>query len=363
MRRKRVVLAGAGHAHLPILRRAQEFASRDIELLLISPDGFWYSGLATGVLGGRHGKGDNYLDPETLLPPGQYIRDQVTGLDVAQRRIHLQSGDDISYDALSFDLGSVNPVLAGDNDGLIAVKPIANLTKLRSMVEDRGRRGVNFDAGTGGVAIVGSGVTAFEVAANLCALATRLGDRIAISIHGRAPLPGLPTGARDFLLQHLAAHGVSFHLGADVVSADARCLHMTDGTKKCYAMAINATGLVPPPMLAALGLPLAENGALLTDGNLQCDDGIFAGGDCIAFRGHPLAPVGVHAVRQAPILLHNLLAALDGTPLRPFRPRRRHCSIINLGDGTGLAMWGGFWLQGRIALVVKDFVDYRFIDR
>lgn len=363
MRRKRVVLAGAGHAHLPILRRAQEFATRDIELLLISPDGFWYSGLATGVLGGQHDKGQNYLNPETLLSPGQYIRDQVIGLDIAQRRIHLKRGGDISYDVLSFDLGSVTPILAGDNYGLVAVKPIANLTTLRSMVEDCIRRGAGFDAGAGGVAVVGSGVTAFEVAANLCALATRLGGRMPISIHGRAPLSGLPSGARDFLLRQLTAHGVSFHFGADVISADAGCLHMADGTQKSYAIAINATGLVPPPILAALGLPLADNGALLTDENLQCDGGIFAGGDCIAFRGHPLAPVGVHAVRQAPILLHNLLATLEGRSLRPFHPRRRHCSIINLGDGTGLAVWGRFWLQGRIALLVKDFVDYRFIDR
>jgi NADH dehydrogenase FAD-containing subunit len=46
---KRVVLLGAGHAHLYALKRAREFARRGYELVVVAPDAFWYSGLATAA--------------------------------------------------------------------------------------------------------------------------------------------------------------------------------------------------------------------------------------------------------------------------------------------------------------------------
>jgi hypothetical protein len=49
---KRAILVGAGHAHLLAAKRASEFTRRGYELVVISPGAFWYSGLATGMLGG-----------------------------------------------------------------------------------------------------------------------------------------------------------------------------------------------------------------------------------------------------------------------------------------------------------------------
>jgi hypothetical protein len=39
---------------------------------------------------------------------------------------------------------------------------------------------------------------------------------------------------------------------------------------------------------------------------------LVGGGDCINFQDSPLEKVGVYAVRQNPVLLHNLMAAMDG---------------------------------------------------
>jgi hypothetical protein len=66
------------------------------------------------------------------------------------------------------------------------------------------------------------------------------------------------------------------------------------------------------------------------------------------------AGVGVYAVREAPVLCHNLLASLGGRPLRRFRPRRRFLLILNLGDGTGLLTWGPFSWHSRLAFRLKD---------
>jgi NADH dehydrogenase FAD-containing subunit len=88
---------------------------------------------------------------------------------------------------------------------------------------------------------------------------------------------------------------------------------------------------------------------------------VRGGGDCIAFEGRELAKIGVYAVRAAPVLHHNLLAALEGRPPWAFRPQRRFLLIVNLGDGTGLATWGPLYWRSRLMFQLKDWIDRRFL--
>ncbi|HEV3263855.1 MAG TPA: hypothetical protein VG013_43875 [Gemmataceae bacterium] len=74
-----------------------------------------------------------------------------------------------------------------------------------------------------------------------------------------------------------------------------------------------------------------------------------------------MARVDVYAVREAPVLWHNLLATLQGRPLRRFRPQRRFLLILNLGDGTGLLTWGPFSWHSRPAFWLKDRIDRAFL--
>ena len=73
---KRAVLIGAGHAHLYAAKRAREFTRRRFELVVIAPDAFWYSGLATGVLGGTYPSVMDRIDVRELLGgDGRFIED------------------------------------------------------------------------------------------------------------------------------------------------------------------------------------------------------------------------------------------------------------------------------------------------
>ena len=60
---KHVVLVGAGHAHLHVAKCAAAFG----RLTLIDPGLFWYSGIATGMLGGTYDRADDVIDPKTLV--------------------------------------------------------------------------------------------------------------------------------------------------------------------------------------------------------------------------------------------------------------------------------------------------------
>ena len=88
---------------------------------------------------------------------------------------------------------------------------------------------------------------------------------------------------------------------------------------------------------------------------------IFGGGDCIRFEKQPLDKVGVYAVRQNPILYHNLMAALERGNLQAFRPQNRYLLIYNLGNGTGIFYRGRWVLKGRLIFYLKDYIDRKFM--
>lgn len=84
----------------------------------------------------------------------------------------------------------------------------------------------------------------------------------------------------------------------------------------------------------------------------------------MAVEDRPLAKIGVYAVRESPVLFHNLLASLgrEGPhALRAFKPQRSFLLILNVGDGTGLAVWRRFFWHGRAAFWLRDFLDCRFL--
>jgi hypothetical protein len=71
--------------------------------------------------------------------------------------------------------------------------------------------------------------------------------------------------------------------------------------------------------------------------------------------------VGVYAVRQNPVLDHNLLAALEGRELIPFDPGGAYLLIFNMGNGKGI-FWKKNWVWGgRWAFYLKDYIDRRFM--
>jgi NADH dehydrogenase FAD-containing subunit len=134
-----IVLVGAGHAHLLIARQASQITRRGIRLTLVDPDVFWYSGLATGVLGGMYEAELDRVDPEPLMrrSGGEFLRDRVVGLDTGTRTVRLAEGDPLRYDVLSLNVGSTIDAgrAPGAEQHAWLVKPVENLWRLRQTLE------------------------------------------------------------------------------------------------------------------------------------------------------------------------------------------------------------------------------------
>lgn len=357
---RRVVLVGCGHAHLAVVRGAAGFAGRSTELVLVDPGLFWYSGRGSGVLGGRFTQAQASLDPERLAHASGagFVREAVTGLDRAAGAAILGSGRRIGYDLISFNVGSrvpVTPSLAAD---VIAMKPIGSLPALRErLVSAPGRTSV---------LVIGGGATGCEIAGNLLHLRDTHGLALTVTMATSAALilPDAPRSLRRRALESLAGRGARLLTSTAVEAVEPGWARLKPGGRVPCDIAIGAMGLAADPLVSRLGLPWRGAG-LRVSPNLQsiADLAVFAAGDCAAIEGCDLPKLGVHGVRAGPVLLGNLLAALDGRPLRPYRPQRSALSILDLADGQGLAMRAGFWFAGRSALWLKDRLDRRFLDR
>ncbi|MES1940854.1 pyridine nucleotide-disulfide oxidoreductase [Salinisphaera sp. T5B8] len=364
----RVVLVGAGHAHLHVAAYAQQLIDAGAEVTLVDPGKFWYSGRATGMLGGRFDPADDQIDARALIEAngGVFVAGRVTRVNRSQRRVHLADGQTLDYDRLSFNVGSgvASDTITGctPEANCWPVKPIANLASLRATLSQA------FAAGDAPpVAVIGGGNTGCEIAANIAALARRhapAGARPAIRLlqSGETLAPSLPSRARKRLAEKLTDLGIDIQYHRQITERRAGELICEDGARIAAAHAVIATGLVAHDWLEQLDL--AFDDGLVVDATLRSidDPRVFAVGDCAHVRGHALARLGVFGVRQAPVLLANLQASLDDGALTNYQPQSKWLSILDLGDGTGLATRGQHWWLGRSSVWLKHWLDRRFIE-
>ena len=368
MKTRSVTLVGAGHAHLQLVRSAPRLRAAGLEVTLIAPETFYYSGLASGVLSGALDQAEARIDVAALAAGFgvRHLTRPVVAIDRGARLLTLAGpeagGATVPYERLSLNIGSV----AADPHGLAAapgvwpIKPLAALLTLRTHIEAQlAARG-----GALRIVVAGGGQSALEIAASLCGLIERGGRAADILVIAPVFGASLPPAARARLMAVATARGIRFAVGAVVERTPGEC-RLSDGAVWPCDILVLAAGLAAPPLIAQLGLPVDGSGRLRVATTLQAigDRTIFAVGDCAVIEGHERPAAGVFGVRAAPVLLDNLAAPDDGAPARSYRPQSRWLSIMDLGDGRALAVRGHLWRLGRLALVLKRYLDLGFVRR
>jgi NADH dehydrogenase len=122
-------------------------------------------------------------------------------------------------------------------------------------------------------------------------------------------------------------------------------------------------GIAPNPFVEKLGVPLDRHGAVVVDQYLAVpgNPGLWALGDCAGIpnpKGGTYTTTAQNAEREGPVLADNILASIQGRPLRAFtyQPvgmmtalgRRRAVGQLYGRQFSGLpawAMWRGAYLS------------------
>ena len=352
-----LLLAGAGHAHLGVLRRWAEPSARHSRptgrIGLLSADGHaWYSGMLPGLLSGRYQLAECRIELDALCRAAgvELLIGQATGLDSASQQLQLSDGRVLDYCYLSLNLGAqpAMPAHFGRGIELLAVKPFS------AFIQGWQR----WQAAPQALAILGGGAAGVELALALAPQVPALSLLTASRL-----LAGHPPALRLRALRHLARAGVSVQEHCPVDTALDEQLLCGNRPVWQGQRVIVATGASALPWLASSGLACDAQGFIQINAQLQSTSHprVCAVGDCASLSHCPHN--GVYAVRQGAVLAQNLAALLHGQPLQAFRPQRRALALLATGDGGALASWAGLTCEGSLFGHWKDHLDRGFMQR
>lgn len=121
---KDLILLGAGHAHVEVLRRAALRPVPGLRLTLVARETWTpYSGMLPGLLRGEYCFEDAHIDcaPLAAAAGARLLVAEADGIDLAARALHLGHGATLPFDLLSINVGGRPAMPAG---GGVPVKPI-----------------------------------------------------------------------------------------------------------------------------------------------------------------------------------------------------------------------------------------------
>jgi pyridine nucleotide-disulfide oxidoreductase family protein len=388
---RRLVLAGAGHAHALVLLDWARAPLPGVELVVVSPQALApYSGMVPGWLAGHYRFDEIVIDVPALAAAAgaRWVPAEIARLDPAGRTLHLDDGSALGYDLLSLNIGSTlrpPPALAADaRRTVLALRPLA---RLRQQVQ---ALLVRWQAEAGHapwrVTAVGGGAAGFEA---LLALQARLRalrpDRaVQARLLGRGGqlLPGISPPARRAAARALARAGVAVELGRGWVPGDDA---PADAAHELVLWATGAEAHDWQRDPARRGTLAVDGGGFVRIGaalRSTSHPEIFAAGDCAHWDGPGdsvggmasdsaasdataagLPKAGVYAVRMGPVLARNLRAALGDGTAADYQSQHHFLALLATGDGRAIATRGALGASGAWAWWWKDRIDRGFIGR
>jgi pyridine nucleotide-disulfide oxidoreductase family protein len=337
---KRVLLIGAGHGHLVVLRSLADKPLYGARITLVTPYAKQvYSGMLPGLLAGHYRRSETQIDVAALAERA-YVElelSEVQHFDANARAARLKDGRTLSYDLASLNAGSqVDASLPGAEHGL-AVKPFERfLSQLRLAAR---------------VAVIGAGVAGAEIA---MALRHRGAQ---VTLYSDRPIE--PPALAERVLGQLRRRKVDFRPGMPATALEPGPVVIAGAARQEFDLVILATGALPLPWLHHSGLGLDERGYVLVHSTLQSlsHPEVFAIGDCATLRDAPHPKSGVYAVRHGESLIANLRRVIAGQRLEPYVPQPHALILLSCGARYAIAQRGGWTAQGRTLWWLKNRID------
>ncbi len=356
-----LVLVGGGHAHALVLRLWGMKPLAGVRLTLINPGpAAPYTGMLPGLVAGHYPRDALMIDLVRLarFSGARIILDRATGIDLAAREVLMAGRAPVRFDVASLDIGILSdlPDLPGFMQHAHAAKPLGNYATAWDAFVAKGLSDPH-------VVIFGGGVGGVELALASAYRLRASGAQPTITVLERGPqaLTHLGAATRNRLLAELAAAGIDLRVNTTATEVTAMHLILADGRTLRYDFTLSVAGARPHGWLQATGLTLTD-GYVRVGPTLQSSDpSVFAVGDTAHLSHAPRPKAGVFAVREAPVLHHNLRAALTGGRMRRYQPQGDYLKLISTGDRRAVADKSGLRTGGAWLWRMKDRIDRRFM--
>ena len=361
-RLRRLVLVGAGRAHLHLLHALSRPIVRGLELVLVTTEGVQFDpAMTSGMLRGAYDDSEARIDVAALAERAgaRLVYARADRFDPHAHVVHAGS-ERIAFDLCSID--ELGPPLGGDLPGVvehaIPLRPASIVPEARGVILERLADGPHPVRCT----VVGGGSVGVECAFVLQRMLRERAGRGVVTIVDAMPhVLGDLAPCRESAHRTLERRGICFVLGTRAVAVRSEGVMLASGAVLPSDLVVWATGGAAPSFIGDSGLPHDAHGRLLVDARLRARSGapIWAAGDCASLE----APVAVDPRRQGEILEREIRAHLGAPHRRVARPRVRPECLLDTGDGGAIVHWGPVTAGSRLAGWLKRRLDRQFVTR
>ena len=371
---KDLVLVGGGHAHVGVLKQFAMNPLPGLRITLITRDIHTpYSGMLPGYVAGFYDYDECHIDlgPLARFAGARLYHSEVEGVDTVNQRVFARGRPPVAYDLLSINTGSrPNSVnVPGVEEFALAAKPIDIFLQKWDQLVAR----VQASQGEFNVVVVGGGAGGVELALStqhrLQSLLQQSGDDpLRISYQLVTASEGLMymhnAGVRKRFERIFEQRNIAVLTNRRVTEVTREQVILDTGEVVAADAVFWVTTAAAPAWLAESGLSVDEDGFVRVNQHLQClsHATIFAAGD-VASLPDKRPKSGVFAVRQGPVLSHNLRAAATGHALRKYRAQKNFLGLISTGNQYAIASRGSWSYESAWLWRVKDWIDRRFMEK
>lgn len=372
---KDVVLVGAGHSHVGVMRMFGMDPMPGVRLTLITRQVHTpYSGMLPGMIAGLYDHDAAHIDtgPLSRFAQARLYHSEVIGLDLAGKRVICHDRPPVPYDLLSINIGSTPSArhVPGVAEHAIPVKPIDGFIDRFETARAR----VLGAQGRARIGVVGGGAGGVELVLSLHRRLTRdvadagfdsSGLAFTLIASSDELLPTFPPRMRQRFAELLRERGIGVVTGGKASEVRADSVLVEGNGPVGLDEVFWTTRAAPAAWLAQTELALDQDGFVRVGQTLQSisHSDVFAAGDVAAIDGHAPPKSGVYAVRSGPPLAGNLRRRLEGKRLVAYKPQREALYLISTGERYALGARNGFTFEGAWVWKLKDFIDRRFMSK
>lgn len=370
---KKLLLVGAGHAHIGLLRRLRTEKLEGLEVALITeqPQSI-YSGMLPGWMANHYRLDEISIDIASLCMQAgvRYIQRPIIKVDAASRIVTTNNDEHFDYDILSLNTGADTDLRWLNKDAdinhtsntTIAIRPLAAFVNHWQQILANASQVAFYR-----LAIIGAGAAATElVMAAQVALQRINPNHQVFLVCGDELLPGFNQKFRRRVIKQLNRHNIQIIPARATAYHDGQLCTVQGSAQESLPVdaIIAATGVTGAAWTQHTDLEIVDNGFIAVNATQQSTShpNVFAVGDVATRVDKEVAHSGVHAVYGGVVAADNLLAYAAERPLQTYQPRARTLYLLSCGDKYAIASWGKYSLQGRWLWYLKRQIDKRFVE-
>jgi demethylphylloquinone reductase len=362
----RIVIVGGGFAGLTTALSLESYTwkgERPEILLIDSSERFVFAPLLYELISGELKNWEVAPRFEELLENSEihYKQATVEGIDLDNRKVHLNDGSAESYDGLALTAGGVTPmeVVPGAREFALPFRTFADaqtlIARLKSALES--------GADPVRIALVGGGASGVELA---CKLADVLKLKASITLFDREKeiLNEFGTPARTYARKGLKDRNIRLSLETKILSvhSDGLTIQALGREQETlpFDIVLWTVGTAVPALVKALEVPKDATGKLKVEPTLQLSGypEVYAYGDLAVVlddKGQSIGATAQSAYQEGQFAAWNLWAALEKRPLLNFRYTSLG-QILGLGIDGGFASLLGLQVSGQPAYILRRLV-------